>query len=93
MKLRFEYWQLLHIAIFYGNVSNVNALGGFKSTIMYSRDGGRSENMGWRVVIRPFSDLPKSGAYVNVPILKELNSGKMQLCRVEHFYNIFVLIG
>ena len=26
-----------------------------------------------------------------VPILKEVNFGKMQLCRVEHFYNIFVL--
>ena len=28
---------------------------------------------------------------VKVPILKEVNFGKMQLCRVEHFYNIFVL--
>ena len=26
-----------------------------------------------------------------VPILKEVNFGKIQLCRVEHFYNIFVL--
>ena len=26
-----------------------------------------------------------------VPILKEVNFGKMQLCWVEHFYNIFVL--
>jgi hypothetical protein len=26
-----------------------------------------------------------------VPILKEVNLGKVQLCRVEHFYNIFVL--
>ena len=26
-----------------------------------------------------------------VQILKEVNFGKMQLCQVEHFYNIFVL--
>ena len=30
-------------------------------------------------------------ASTKVPILKEVNFGKMQLCRVEHFYNIFVL--
>jgi hypothetical protein len=30
-------------------------------------------------------------AMAKVPILKEVNFGKMQLCRVEHFYNIFVL--
>ena len=30
-------------------------------------------------------------AGIKVPILKEVNFGKMQLCRVEHFYNIFVL--
>ena len=26
-----------------------------------------------------------------VPILKEVNFGKMQLCQVEHIFNIFVL--
>ena len=28
---------------------------------------------------------------VKVPILKEVTSEKLQLCRVEHFFNIFVL--
>ena len=28
---------------------------------------------------------------IKVPTLKEVNFGKMQLCRVERFYNIFVL--
>ena len=32
---------------------------------------------------------PDKGA--KVPILKECHFGKMQLCRVEHFYNLFVL--
>ena len=30
-------------------------------------------------------------SFTKVPILKEVNFGKMQLCQVEHFYNIFVL--
>ena len=32
---------------------------------------------------------PILGFYTKVPILKEVNFRKMQLCRVEHFYNIF----
>ena len=28
---------------------------------------------------------------IKVPILKEVNFGKTQLCRVEHIFNIFVL--
>ena len=35
------------------------------------------------------STLPRN--LTKVSILKEVNFGKMQLCRVEHFYNIFVL--
>ena len=30
-------------------------------------------------------------AFAKVPILKDVNLGKMQLCLVEHFYNIYVL--
>ena len=36
-------------------------------------------------------NLPKTVSFTKVQILKEVNFGKMQLCQVEHFYNIFVL--
>ena len=36
------------------------------------------------------SDFGSLLVLAKVPILKEVNFGKMQLCRVEHFFNIFV---
>ena len=34
-------------------------------------------------------NLPKTVSFTKVQILKEVNFGKMQLCRVEHLLNTF----